>query len=252
VVGPGLIGTSVILAAQRAWPQVDVRVADRGDALEPLASADVVVVSTPVEAIEGILALLAPLAGPRTLVLDTGSTKRGVMAAARAAGLPRFVGGHPMAGGTAGAEGADAGLFDGRPWFLMGGSADAAAEARAFVTALGARPIAIDDQGERHDRVMAAVSHLPQVTSSALMVVAERAVSADELAWAGAGLRDTTRLASSRAEVWQGILATNTDLVAPLLKQLAADLAALADSLDDPAAVGELFDAAVRAKASCL
>jgi prephenate dehydrogenase len=110
----------------------------------------------------------------------------------------------------------------------------------------------IDDQGERHDRVMAAVSHLPQVTASALMVVAANGVSAEELAWAGAGLRDTTRLASSRADVWQGILATNKDLLAPLLKQLAADLDTLADSLDDPAAVGELFDAAVRAKASCL
>ena len=52
--------------------------------------------------------------------------------------------------------------------------------------------------------------------------------------------------------MWQGILAANTDLLAPLLRQLAADLHTLADSLDDPAAVGELFDAAVRAKARCL
>lgn len=252
IVGPGLIGASVILAARRAWPQVDVRVAGRGDALEPVANADVVVVAAPVDAIGGILTSLAPLAGSHTLVLDTGSTKRGVMAAASAAGLPRFVGGHPMAGDTAGADGAHAGLFDARPWFLMGGSVEAAGDARAFVAALGARPVVIDDQGERHDRVMAAVSHLPQVTASALMVVAASGVSADELAWAGAGLRDTTRLAASRADVWQGILATNKDLLAPLLKQLAADLDTLADALDDPAAVGELFDTAVRARASCL
>ena len=252
IVGPGLIGASVAMAAARAWPQVEIVVADRGDPLESIASADVVVIATPVEAIGGILASLARLVGSHTLVLDTGSTKRGVMAAARAAGLPRFVGGHPMAGDTAGADGAHAGLFDTRPWVVMGGSVGAVADAGAFVAALGARPVVIDDQGERHDRVMAAVSHLPQVTASALMVVAARGLSADELAWAGVGLRDTTRLAASRADVWQGILATNKDLLAPLLKQLAADLDTLAEALDDPAAVGELFDTAVRARASCL
>lgn len=252
IVGPGLIGTSVGLAARRAWPLVELRLIDRGDSLEGLRGADTIVVAAPVDAIGGILAAVARFVGADTLVLDTGSTKRSVMAAAHAAGLPRFVGGHPMSGDTAGADGAHAGLFDGRPWFLMGASVETTEEARAFVAALGAQPIVLDDQGECHDRVMAAVSHLPQVTSSALMVVAAGGVSAGELAWAGAGLRDTTRLAASRADLWQGVLATNKDMLAPLLKQLASELDTLADALDDPAAVGELFDAAVRARASCL
>ncbi len=84
---------------------------------------------------------------------------------------------------------------------------------------------------------MAAVSHLPQVTSTMLMAIVARAVGPDNLHWAGGGLRDTTRLASSQADVWQSVLASNRQELRPLLKQLASELAAFADRLDDPDAV---------------
>jgi prephenate dehydrogenase len=82
------------------------------------------------------------------------------------------------------------------------------------------------------------------------MAVVARSVGADNLRWAGSGLRDTTRLASSRAEVWQSVLSSNGQELRPLIKYLASELAAFADRLDDQAAVRELFDEANRAKSS--
>jgi prephenate dehydrogenase len=82
------------------------------------------------------------------------------------------------------------------------------------------------------------------------MAIVARAVGPDNLRWAGNGLRDTTRLASSRATVWESVLSTNSHELKPLLKSLASELAAFADHLEDPGAVRELFDEANRAKTS--
>lgn len=254
VVGPGLIGTSVALAAQRRWPSLQVRTIDRGQPLEQIGDALVVVLAAPVDAIVDLLPRLPAVIDPRALVLDTGSTKRTIMSAAAAAGLRQFVGGHPMAGGTTrGPEGARADLFDEATWFLTNPDApDAVRRAVRFVGALGANPVVLSDRGEEHDRLMAAVSHLPQVTASLLMAVVARAVGEPNLRWAGNGLRDTTRLAASDAAMWQGVLAANAGELRPLLRYYAAELTKLADRLDDPAAVKQLFDEASRAKSSCL
>ncbi len=254
VVGPGLIGTSVALAARRRWPGLDVRTVDRSDPLEAVGDALVVVLAAPVDAIIDILPRLAPVISPHTLVVDTGSTKRVIMMAAAAARIPQFVGGHPMAGGTTpGPADARADLFDSRPWFLTNPDApDAVRRAVTFVEALGAHAVVLLDHGQEHDRLMAALSHLPQVTASALMAAVSRAVGTDNLQWAGNGLRDTTRLASSRADMWESVLATNSRELKPLLKSLAADLVALADRLEDREALRQFFDEAARAKSSCL
>lgn len=253
VVGPGLIGTSVALAASRRWPDLQVRTVDKGEPLDRIGDALVVVLAAPVD---GILAVLPPLAAaitPQTLVIDTGSTKRAIMVAAAMSGIRQFVGGHPMAGGTTpGPSQARADLFDGKTWFLTNPDApDAVRRAVKFVEALGAKPIVLSDHGEEHDRLMAAVSHLPQVAASMLMAIVARAVGEANLQWAGNGLRDTTRLAGSPAEVWQSILATNSPELRPLLKYYASELSAFADQLEDPAAVKKLFDEAGRAKSSC-
>jgi prephenate dehydrogenase len=255
VVGLGLIGTSVSLAAKARWPGVDIAGLDRADSLDGIRGADVVVLAAPVDSIIEMLPQVARLVSANTLVLDTGSTKREILSAAAMAGIPQFVGGHPMAGGTQpGPAGARADLFKERTWFLMAKDAapGALARATAFVEGLGGTPHLFPDNGEQHDRIVAAISHLPQVAASALMVVADQAVGADGLQWAGAGLRDTTRLALSHAEMWTSILATNRDQLRPLLKDLAARLDTIADHLDDREAVKRLFDEAVRAKASCL
>lgn len=248
IVGPGLIGKSVALAARRRWPDLQVRTIDKSESLSLIGNALVVVLAAPVDAILEAIPKLPLVLQPHALVIDTGSTKRAVMNAASRAQIQHFVGGHPMAGGTSAVD-ARADLFDGRPWFLTNPAApEAVNRASKFVEALGGRPIVLSDRGEEHDRLMAAVSHLPQVTATVLMAIVARAVGDDNLQWAGAGLRDTTRLASSPAATWQSILASNKDDLKPLLKYLASELAAIADRLDDPAAVGKLFDEANRAK----
>ena len=254
VIGPGLIGTSVALAAARRWPGIAVRFVDVGDPLERVGDSQVVVLAMPVDAIITALPRLAAIVDRQALVVDTGSTKRAVMAAAAATGLSQFVGGHPMAGGTTtGPSAARADLFDGRVWFLANPDAPAAVQrAVEFVEALGARPVVLADRGDDHDRLMAAVSHLPQVVASALMVTVTRAVGEDGLQWAGQGLRDTTRLAGSTADVWGSIVATNSQEIRPLLRLMAAELVQLSERLDDRDAVRAFFDEASRAKASCL
>lgn len=250
IVGPGLIGTSVALAAKRRWPDIQIRTVDQGDSLSAIGNARVVVLAAPVSAILGIIPNLPLVISPQTLVIDTGSTKRAIMQAAGAARLTQFVGGHPMTGGTTAAE-ARADLFDARPWFLTNPEApDAVARASRLVEGLGARPVVLSDHGEEHDRLMAAVSHLPQVTATMLMSVVARAVGAGNLEWSGSGLRDTTRLASSTAAMWQSVLASNSHELKPLIKYLASELAAFADRLEDPDAVRQLFDEANRAKGS--
>ncbi len=248
IVGPGLIGSSVKLAAMRRWPDLQIRTIDKGESLSGIGNALVVVLAAPVDVILDAIPRLPLVIQPQALVMDTGSTKQAIMTAAANAQIRHFVGGHPMAGGTAAAE-ACAELFDGRPWFLTNPSApDAVSRAARFVEALGGRPVVLPDRGEEHDRRMAAVSHLPQVTATALMAIVARAVGHDNLQWAGNGLRDTTRLASSQAATWQSILASNKTELKPLLKYFAGELSAIADRLDDPAAVTKLFDEANHAK----
>ena len=155
-----------------------------------------------------------------------------------------------MAGGTSVAD-ASADLFDGKPWFLVNTDPpDALRRASRFVEALGACPVVMSDHGAAHDRLMAALSHLPQVTATLLMAVVARAVGPGDLRWAGSGLRDTTRLASSQAEMWRSVLSSNSQELRPLMKHLASELASFADRLEDPAAVQELFDEANRARSS--
>jgi prephenate dehydrogenase len=249
VVGDGLIGRSVRLAWQRRYPSAPVVSLDRGDDLSAIAGAAIVVLAAPVDAILGLLPRLVDHAAGAQLITDTGSTKRAIAAAARSAGLTPFVPGHPMAGGTStGPGGGRADLFDGRPWFLLSPGLPPAAAARAetFVRTLGASPQWLDDDGGAHDRLVAAISHLPQVVASALLARVGEQVGADGLRHAGAGLKDTTRLAHSAASMWAPILETNAAEVAPLLRLLAHDLERMADTIDNRAAIDALFARAQR------
>jgi prephenate dehydrogenase len=256
IVGLGLIGTSIALALRRCQPGATVIGVDNANVirhprivdsftlaateLAAIAQAEVILLAAPVSAIIGVLPGIADVA-PDALVIDTGSTKRAVIKAARVAALQRFVAGHPMAGSDrSGPDAARADLFDAKPWFLIG-NAPAAFEAGTFVRQLGATPIFMNDDGSEHDRMMAAVSHLPQVVATALMVRVGETIGRDGLSHAGTGLRDTTRLSGSEAAVWESVLATNADTLRPLLLQLAEDLQKIAGQLDDPAAVRKLF-----------
>jgi prephenate dehydrogenase len=245
VVGLGLMGGSIALAARRAWPDVQLvgfdhapRTAEaaRGQIvheiaadLRDLASCELVVLAMPLAAIIDCLPLLAAVR-TRATITDVGSTKRQVMAGASAAGLSSFVGGHPMGGSEgSGLEHARADLFDGRPWLLVAGGDDAHAAARVeqFVSALGGLPQWTD--ADTHDRTMAYVSHLPQLLAVALMNATEEAVGDRGISASGRAFSEMTRLASSPADLWQGILSRNADFVAEALRTFTSSLPTGAD-----------------------
>ncbi len=265
IVGLGLIGGSIALAARELWPSTLVVGVDRADVLETamrlhaidvgasdlnvLAGADLVILAAPVKQNVALLAQLAEHIEQPAVVTDTGSTKREMLAAA--AGLPErltFVGGHPLGGSAVGGlEHARADLFRNRPWILTPepGTPDAVVgKLSAFVTALGSTSSVMP--ADEHDRVLAFLSHLPQLTASALMGVVGKAVGGDGLALAGRGLIDTTRLASSPPGIWRDITASNADQIGPALDALIAVLQSLRDDLPSAARLDEVFaDAAV-------
>ncbi len=117
-----------------------------------------------------------------------------------------------------------------------------------FVTALGAEPRVLDPRA--HDRMLAFLSHLPQLTASALMQVVGDAVGDEGLALAGRGLADTTRLASSPPDIWQDIAATNADEIGPALDALIAVLQDLRGDLSEGERLNEVFVEAARWRAS--
>lgn len=257
VVGAGLLGTSVALAVQRRWPSVHLTAVDaaprshapftvhqRPDA--PLPAFDLAVLALPIDAYPGWLQRFAREA-PGRAVTDVGSVKRRPHADARAAGLTTFAGGHPMAGGSRpGPDRASATLFDGRPWFLTRGTAPDAvvALARALAEGCGARVIDIDP--DAHDTTVAAISHLPQAVASVLMATVAGAADDRALAAAAGGLRDSTRIAEGPVGMWAPVFDANADALAPLVRDAAARLQALAAALEsaDAAAVRALFQAA--------
>lgn len=271
IAGLGLIGGSVALAARRLWPRALVVGVDRNEVLEAaqrlhaidvaaddlgmLREVQLVVLAAPVEENIRLIDSLAEAVAGEAVITDVGSTKQAIMDAARAL-PPRlpFVGGHPLAGAARGGIAhASPNLFEGRPWILTprAGADDreAAALARveAFVQALGARPVVMSPAD--HDRLVAWISHLPQLAASALMAVVGDAVADEGLALAGRGLRDTTRLASSPAGVWADICRTNAAPVREALDALIARLEQLRDGLEDPTAIARIFEDAGRWRA---
>ena len=242
IVGVGLIGGSIALAVKRRWPEVRVVGVDRrhvletarrlcvvddgGDALAAAGGCELIVLAAPVLQNAAALAEL-PRHVEHAVVTDVGSTKRTMLDAARTLpeGLP-FVGGHPLAGAAAGGvEAARPDLFTDRPWLLTPAVAEthtAVAALSAFVTALRGVPRVI--AAADHDRLLAYLSHLPQLTVTALMQVVGDHAGADGLAMAGRGLHDTTRLASSPVSPWRDILATNGDNIDQAIDDLIAAL----------------------------
>lgn len=258
VVGVGLIGGSVARAARVAAPDVqligcdddhvidDARAAgviDRGGDVDAIAECDLIVLAAPVSANLAWLDRLAA-AETRALVTDVGGTKRqmNVKAVALADRLA-FVGGHPMAGSErSGVAASDAQLFQGRRWFIVPTPSSRAADLSSlhdWIVTLGGKPAVVD--ADVHDRVMAAVSALPQVTASVLMAVVGERVDIEGLRMAGPGLRDTTRLAASAATWMTDGLAHNSREVADAIDALIGELRAIRDQLDTPERSAALF-----------
>jgi len=226
IVGTGLIGASVGLAARaagvaevRGW-DVDAEalaVAAEREAVEPagsldeaVAGAELALVAAPVAAVPSQVAAVLEASGDATTVTDVGSTKGPVT---QAVSDGRFIGGHPVCGSEAhGAAHASGELFRGATWFLTPVAATDPERYRTlhgFVASLGAVPVAVDP--EAHDRLVALTSHLPHALANVLVnqAGASRIDGHEPLAAAGGSLRDMTRVAGANPRIWVDIFLDN-------------------------------------------
>jgi prephenate dehydrogenase len=263
VLGVGLIGGSIGLAAKdRADAEVigwgprpetlqkalDKGAIDRiaGSVEEAVTDAQAVFACAPVELLPSLIEQALAAAGPDTVITDAGSTKRALV---EAIADERFVGGHPVAGAeTAGVDNARADLFDGAAWYLTP-RADTSGilfeRLHRLIVAFGARPTAIDAQ--THDRMLAAVSHLPHVLANVLANQAAAEVAEGEpLPRSGPSFRDMTRVAGANSDIWTGIYMTNREAIADEIKGVIDRLQAIVESFKkgDAAAIRAWNDTA--------
>jgi len=259
IVGVGLIGGSLGLALRQLGigrqvvgvsrketirAAVDVGAIHHGVAYEELASAveesDLVFLCTPINRILELLPTVIASAPQGCVITDVGSTKAEIVD--RAQSLRRegvtFIGGHPMAGSEkSGVTAADPFLFQNAIYVLTPGEGTSSGDTdrlAALVTALGGRPLVLEPA--QHDRIAAAVSHLPQLMATALVNTVGRLDSDSDLAlrMAAGGFRDLTRIASSPYAMWRDICQTNAGPVRDLIQTYIGALIDLSNQLDAP------------------
>jgi prephenate dehydrogenase len=211
---------------------------DRPSTLEEARSADLVVLAAPISKVTDLVSQLPPT---DALVTDVASTKMAVVREADEHGL-RFVGGHPMAGSQlSGVAHARADLFKGARYFLTPTEKTDPEVYRAvagFVRDLGAVPTAVDP--EKHDLLMAALSHLPHLMAAALLKVASD-ISPEALSFAGPSFRDLTRVGASNPSLWSDILAENAPALGEALGAFAGAMAQLGSEIKDREAMRRRF-----------
>lgn len=253
VVGAGLLGTSIGLALTKLG--VEVSIEDASPANQKLAidygagrpakageKPELVVVCVPPDVTAKVVAQELAMFS-EAVVTDVASVKQSVLEELEEAGvdLTRYVGSHPMAGRErGGAISGRADLFLSRPWVISPNRRNpgrAIQLVENLALDLGAAPVTVP--AAEHDRAVALVSHVPQLISSLL---AARLVEAEgsDVALAGQGLRDTTRIAASDPKLWMQILGANARPVAAVLHDFADDLKKLVGALDDLDAPGAL------------
>ena len=289
ILGTGLLGASTGLALRAAgfsgvitgWDKdprqaqtaqalkaIDTVAGDMDAALAAARESQLILLATPVYAILDWIELLAPVLRPEQLVTDVGSTKAMITAAGNRLfnqpGRAAFLPGHPMAGKeVSGAAEADAALFRNAvwifttdPWISQQKEGDISPVAASlgmewmeWIRKFGARILEID--AERHDELVAWVSHLPQFLSTALTALIETELGeAPELkAVGGRALREMTRLGSSPYSMWRDVAYTNTEAIAAAIAALEQRLAHLRENLRTPELRDE-FDIANRFRKS--
>ena len=245
VVGTGLIGTSVGLAARAAGAEVLLEDSDpgrlrlaiqagAGRSAEGDLDVDLVVIAVPPRATGLVASTWLELAQGATVTHVCGVQSLPQRDVELHGGdLTRFVGGHPIAGReTSGPVYASADLFHERPWVVCPtavSSTEASNRVAALADDCGARPVVLD--AATHDALLARLSHVPQLVASAL-AGSITGLDQDRAALAGPGLRDTTRLADSDPRLWTEIVTANAADVAGALRDVAQPLLELAAALE--------------------
>lgn len=256
VVGTGLLGTSVGLAARRAGIEVwltdvnheHVRTASGLGAGTPAPAegiAQLTVVAVPPDHIAGTVVEALERGG---VVTDVGSVKslplEQIADHADEDRLACYVGSHPMAGSErSGPLAASGGLFDGRPWAItphVHSSAEAVTLVESLARLCGAEPVRLSPV--EHDRAVARISHLPHLL--AVLTAGQLAeAQPDHLSLSGQGVRDVTRIAGGDPEMWTQILRANHAAVGEILRDVQVDLGRLVDVIarDDSDTLGEIL-----------
>ncbi len=237
VIGLGLIGGSLGMALKRSLGEkaeitgcarrtevaeraIQLGAVDRTEARleKAVVDSNIVIVATPVMSVRGVFQQIADHLPQNAIVSDVGSTKHEIMQWAQNI-LPStidFIGGHPMTGKeTSGIDAAEADLFNGRIYCLTPSGKAARESVNAMerlVKSIGASPVFIDPA--QHDRLVAGISHLPLLLSSALVsMLADSGHWSNMSKLAASGYRDTTRLASGNPDLHMGICTTNRQAI---------------------------------------
>ena len=276
VFGVGLIGGSFALGLKAAeqvdevvgfgrslatlTQALDLGIIDRvgANAGQEVADADLVLIATPVGQMPEIMARIAPYLGPQTVVTDGGSTKSDVLAVARSAfgeRIGQFVPAHPIAGAeNSGAAAARADLYRNKKVVitpLPENTVLNVARVRSAWEWCGA--LIHELSAQQHDRIFAAVSHLPHLLSFALVNDLALRDNHDQLfSYAASGFRDFTRIAASHPEMWRDICLANRDALLDELDRYRAQLDELRDALQrgDGEALEKTFAVARSARRS--
>lgn len=252
LIGIGLIGSSLARVIKKNGLAKSIAISTRSattlqraedlalgdiyttDAASAVAGADLVIVSVPVGASGAVAKSIASHLAPGAIVTDVGSTKISVIEQ-MAPELPshvHFIAGHPIAGTEY--SGPDAGfatLFEGR-WCILTPSGDVDGDALGrlgdFWTACGSRVDMMDPA--HHDKVLALVSHLPQLISYNIVATAsefEDVEQSEVIKYSASGFRDFTRLASSDPTMWRDVCLHNKDAILEMLARFSEDLSSL-------------------------
>jgi len=270
IVGTGLIGGSLGLALRHVGFSGTIVGCDKRAVLEiakarnaidraeadlerAIGGSDVIVLATPVGCILSQLEAIAPLVSPDTLITDTGSTKEMLVQRARLVLGDRagssVLPGHPMAGKEVGGiEHADPDLFRNAVWLITPIDTGVPYTSRQqeyldLLNSIGARVMALD--ANRHDRLCAWISHLPQMMATALASALRDEFGDDEVVSqiGGRALHDMTRIAHSPYSMWRDIAMTNTQNIEEAMLYFEQQMAHLRENLRGPE-LREMFDSA--------
>lgn len=266
-IGFGLIGGSIARGLKRARPEIRIKAymrtrskleQARQDGIvdeildgvgEPLRECDIIFLCTPVEYNAQYLSDIRPYLKPGAVITDVGSTKTDIHRAVISLGMEdRFVGGHPMAGSEkTGYENASDHLLE-NAYYIITPTAHSRQEdvdrLVAVAQLIGSIPIVLDYH--QHDRIVAAISHLPHLIASSLVNLVRDSDTSEGLMkrLAAGGFKDITRIASSSPEMWEQICMTNTGPICDMLEAYIGSLNQILDGLrqKDSGAIYRLFD----------
>jgi len=266
-IGFGLIGGSIAKGIRRANPQAVIMaymrsrakleqartdgivnvILDRLD--EQLKQCDIIFLCTPVEYNAQYISDVRPFLKPGAIITDVGSTKTSIHEAVTSLGMEKmFIGGHPMAGSEkTGYENATDHLLENAYYIITPSSCSCKEDTERMVqlaNSIGSIPIVLDYR--EHDRIVAAISHLPHLIASSLVNLVKTSDTPEEIMkrLAAGGFKDITRIASSSPEMWEQICMTNAENIAALLEDYITSLEEILGALKarQSSAVYKLFD----------